>query len=134
MQRINQYRTVMLYLIFGVLTTIINILSYYMLLEWHANIQVAVVISWLLSILFAYSTNKIWVFQSSSQSFRGIIREMSLFFSARVITLLVEMIIIWFGVQLLRQNPIVWKVIDNIVVVLVNYIFSQRVIFQTKTS
>ncbi|KAA8369517.1 GtrA family protein [Leuconostoc carnosum] len=134
MQRINRYRTVMLYLIFGVLTTIINILSYYMLLEWHANIQVAVVISWLLSILFAYSTNKIWVFQSSSQSFRGIIREMSLFFSARVITLLVEMIIIWFGVQLLRQNPIVWKVIDNIVVVLVNYIFSQRVIFQTKTS
>lgn len=134
MQRINQYRTVMLYLIFGVLTTIINILSYYMLLEWHVNIQVAVVISWLLSILFAYSTNKIWVFQSSSQSFRGIIREMSLFFSARVITLLVEMIIIWFGVQLLRQNPIVWKVIDNIVVVLVNYIFSQRVIFQTKTS
>lgn len=134
MQRINQYRTVSLYLIFGVLTTIINILSYYMLLEWHANIQVAVVISWLLSILFAYSTNKIWVFQSSSQSFRGIIREMSLFFSARVITLLVEMIIIWFGVQLLRQNPIVWKIIDNIVVVLVNYIFSQRVIFQTKTS
>jgi len=134
MQRLNQYRTVMLYLIFGVLTTIINILSYYMLLEWHANIQVAVVISWLLSILFAYSTNKIWVFQSSSQSFRGIIREMSLFFSARVITLLVEMIIIWFGVQLLRQNPIVWKIIDNIVVVLVNYIFSQRVIFQTKTS
>ncbi|AFT80933.1 GtrA family protein [Leuconostoc carnosum] len=134
MQRINRYRTVMLYLIFGVLTTIINILSYYMLLEWHANIQVAVVISWLLSILFAYSTNKIWFFQSSSQSFRGIIREMSLFFSARVITLLVEMIIIWFGVQLLRQNPIVWKVIDNIVVVLVNYIFSQRVIFQTKTS
>lgn len=134
MQRINRYRTVMLYLIFGVLTTIINILSYYMLLEWHANIQVAVVISWLLSILFAYSTNKIWFFQSSSQSFRGIIREMSLFFSARVITLLVEMIIIWFGVQLLRQNPIVWKIIDNIVVVLVNYIFSQRVIFQTKTS
>lgn len=63
MQRINQYRTVSLYLIFGVLTTIINILSYYMLLEWHVNIQVAVVISWLLSILFAYSTNKIWVFQ-----------------------------------------------------------------------
>jgi len=49
---------------------------------------------------------------------------------ARLATLILEMVIIWFGVQLLKQNSIVWKVVDNFVVIIVNYAISKMIIFK----
>lgn len=51
---------------------------------------------------------------------------------ARLATLVVEMVIIWFGVQLLNQDPIVWKIIDNIVVIILNYIISKLIVFKIR--
>lgn len=129
-QKIAVHRELILYILFGLLTTMINVTSYTVFLTWHINIQVAVVLSWFLAVLAAYITNKIWVFTTTTSSFHDVFRELILFFSARMMTLFVEMVIIWFGVTLLQQDPLLWKIIDNIVVVLVNYYFSKLVIFK----
>lgn len=129
-QKIAVHRELILYILFGLLTTMINVTSYTVFLTWHINIQVAVVLSWFLAVLAAYITNKIWVFTTTTSSFHAVFRELILFFSARIMTLFVEMVIIWFGVTLLQQDPLLWKIIDNIVVVLVNYYFSKLVIFK----
>lgn len=85
------------------------------------NVQVAVDISWILAVTVAYITNRKWVFNSQTFTALEILREILSFFVARLATLMLEVVIIWIGVQLLKQNAIVWKVVDNFVVIIVNY-------------
>lgn len=85
------------------------------------NVQVAVDISWILAVTVAYITNRKWVFNSQTFTALEILREILSFFVARLATLMLEVVIIWIGVQLLKQNAIVWQVVDNFVVIIVNY-------------
>lgn len=94
------------------------------------NVQVAVVISWITAVAVAYITNRKWFFNSQAITAFEILREIFSFFMARLATLILEMVIIWFGVQLLKQNAIVWKVVDNFVVIIVNYAISKMIIFK----
>lgn len=94
--------------------------------------QIAVVVSWLLAVIVAYFTNRVWVFNSGAVTKLELLREFISFMLARLATLVVEMVIIWFGVQLLNQDPIVWKIIDNIVVIILNYIISKLIVFKIK--
>lgn len=130
--RFEKYKALILYGIFGVTTTIINVVSYALLLFIGINVQIAVVVSWLLAVIVAYFTNRVWVFNSGAVTKLELLREFISFMLARLATLVVEMVIIWFGVQLLNQDPIVWKIIDNIVVIILNYIISKLIVFKIK--
>lgn len=130
--RFEKYKALILYGIFGVTTTIINVVSYALLLFVGINVQIAVVFSWLLAVIVAYLTNRVWVFNSGAVTKLEILREFISFMLARLATLVVEMVIIWFGVQLLNQDPIVWKIIDNIVVIILNYIISKLIVFKIR--
>lgn len=130
--RFEKYKALILYGIFGVTTTIINVVSYALLLFIGINVQIAVVVSWLLAVIVAYFTNRIWVFNSGAVTKLELLREFISFMLARLATLVVEMVIIWFGVQLLNQDPIVWKIIDNIVVIILNYIISKLIVFKIR--
>ena len=130
--RFEKYKALILYGIFGVTTTIINVVSYALLLFIGINVQIAVVVSWLLAVIVAYLTNRVWVFNSGAVTKLKILREFISFMLARLATLVVEMVIIWFGVQLLNQDPIVWKIIDNIVVIILNYIISKLIVFKIR--
>ena len=130
--RFEKYKALILYGIFGVTTTIINVVSYALLLFVGINVQIAVVFSWLLAVIVAYLTNRVWVFNSGAVTKLKILREFISFMLARLATLVVEMVIIWFGVQLLNQDPIVWKIIDNIVVIILNYIISKLIVFKIR--
>lgn len=130
--RFEKYKALILYGIFGVTTTIINVVSYALLLFIGINVQIAVVISWLLAVIVAYFTNRVWVFNSGAVTKLELLREFISFMLARLATLVVEMVIIWFGVQLLNQDPIVWKIIDNIVVIILNYIISKLIVFKIR--
>ena len=130
--RFEKYKALILYGIFGVTTTIINVVSYALLLFIGINVQIAVVVSWLLAVIVAYFTNRVWVFNSGAVTKLELLREFSSFMLARLATLVVEMVIIWFGVQLLNQDPIVWKIIDNIVVIILNYIISKLIVFKIR--
>ena len=130
--RFEKYKALILYGIFGVTTTIINVVSYALFLFVGINVQIAVVVSWLLAVIVAYFTNRVWVFNSGAVTKLELLREFISFMLARLATLVVEMVIIWFGIQLLNQDPIVWKIIDNIVVIILNYIISKLIVFKIR--
>lgn len=131
---IKQYKAIILYILFGILTTMINLVSYTGMIYLHWNVQLSVILSWFITVLSAYLTNRKWVFNSKATTTAELLHEFFAFLSSRLLTLIIEMAIIWFGVQLLKQNPLVWKLIDNVVVVIFNYIISKLFVFKDKDS
>ena len=129
----NKYKEVVMYLIFGVLTTIVSLVSYYLLTITIFNpdnailLQVANVLSWIISVLFAYITNRKFVFESKNNN---ILKEVSSFFGSRLITLLFDMLIMFVGVTLLKGNDKFIKVISQVIVIVSNYIFSKLFVFK----
>ena len=128
---IKKYESVLLYLIFGVLTTFVNIVVYYILFNHvlFSNI-LSNGIAWVAAVIFAFITNKIWVFKSKTLEIEQVIKELSAFFSARLSTGLLDMAIMYVGVDLLKVNSIYSKIISGVVVVILNYIFSKLFIFR----
>ena len=128
---------IIIYLIMGVLATIVNITVKYALLFTILNpkdaveLQIAVVISWIVAVLFAYTTNRKFVFKSKE---KNILKEFSSFILARIITLIMEMIIMWFFITFLKLNTNLWVAIWTIVaqglVIISNYVFSKLFIFK----
>lgn len=126
------YSSQLLYLIFGVVTTIVNILVFAIGIRLGMGTTISNIIAWFLSVLVAYLTNRVWVFDSHAQGFKALATEVSVFFFYRIVTLGVDIAIVDFGVKILHGNPILWKIIDNVVVIILNYIFSKVFIFKNK--
>ena len=133
----QKYEEIINYLIIGVLTTIVNLAVKYALLFTVLNasdatqLQIAVVISWIVACLFAYITNRKIVFKSKSKK---ILKEFIAFVSARLFTLILEMLIMFIFVTLLKLNSnlwvVIWSIVAQVVVIVVNYILSKLVIFK----
>lgn len=127
----KKYKEVLLYLFFGGLTTVISIGSYaFFDISMHMDPMVANIFSWILAVLFAYVTNRIWVFDSNAEDMKGIIQEMVSFFSGRVATLLMEEVILYVGIKLLSMNSIGVKVAAQIFVLVGNYLISKLFVFK----
>lgn len=125
---IIKYKEMILYLIFGVLTTAVNIIIYYISADiLHIHYLVSNILAWFLSVLFAYITNRTYVFESKSQH---IIKEMISFFSARLATGLLDMVLMWLLVNYHIMNDFIAKIIVNIIVIILNYILSKLVVFK----
>ena len=121
------------YLIFGVLTTIVALGTYYICASTFLDVrnpfelQIANVISWILAVVFAYLTNRKYVFESNNPNK---IKEFIKFTSSRFITLILDMLIMFLGVTLLKYNDKIVKIISQIFVILGNYIFSKLFVFK----
>ena len=128
---IKRYKGILLYIIFGGCTTLVNLFSYYFLAH-ITGLQVvpATVLAWLLSVVFAYITNKIWVFESRSFALPVLLREAASFFAARIFSGVLDLGIMWVCVDLLGWNDLVVKILSNIIVVVLNYLFSKFWIFK----
>ena len=122
---IKKYESVLLYLIFGVLTTFVILFNHVLLSNILSN-----GIAWVAAVIFAFITNKIWVFKSKTLEIEQVIKELIAFFSARLSTGLLDMAIMYVGVDLLKVNSIYSKIISGVVVVILNYIFSKLFIFR----
>lgn len=132
----NKYKSVIAYLFWGVVTTIVNIGVFQWLSSGiHWNYQLANIIAWFVSVLVAYLTNKVWVFGSHYTTFRAFIVEFIKFYFYRALTLLIDIVFMYVGVTLLGLDSaiqqLVVKILDNVVVVIANYIFSKWLIFKT---
>ena len=116
------------YLIFGVLTTVVNIVVFAVCAD-GLKIQYLIsnVVAWGASVLFAYVTNRKYVFESNSEE---IGKEMTKFFSSRLSTLALDMIVMWLLVDVLTANNLVAKVFANVLVVIANYILSKLFVFK----
>ena len=127
------------YLIVGFLTTVVSLAIKWSLLftildaKDALQVQIAVIISWIGAVGFAYVTNRIFVFKSKSKNYLKEIRD---FVISRIATLLMEMSIMWFFVTLLKLNSdnwvLVFTIICQVVVTVFNYIFSKLFVFKAK--
>ena len=122
-------KTVVMYLIFGVLTTAVNAAAYYVCERLGVPNVAATAIAWAVSVLFAFVTNKLFVFESREFSLKGILAEMGGFFGGRVLTGALDVGIMFLAVDVLKMNSMLWKIISNVIVVILNYVFC-KVIFR----
>lgn len=118
------------YLIFGVLTTIVNFSAYETckLLGLHYTFSTAA--AWILAVAFAYVTNKLFVFESKSWEKHVLLKEIPAFVGCRFFSFLCDLGFMVFAVELLSMNDTLAKVVSNVFVVLINYIFSKLFIFK----
>lgn len=117
------------YIIMGMLTTIINIISFYFF-DKIFSYQIANTIAFILSIIFAYITNKTYVFQSENYKLRELIREISIFFLSRGLVYILDIFLMICLIEVLNINKLFSKVVTNIFVIVINYIISKYIIFK----
>lgn len=128
---LKKHREVILYLVFGVLTTLVNILCYWLLADiLHLHYLASNALAWVLSVAFAYLTNRTFVFQSSARGAAAIVREAGLFVGCRLLSGVFDMLCMFVCVDVLGINDLVAKVVSNVIVVILNYIFSKVLIFK----
>ena len=127
---ILKYREVIAYLFFGGCTTLVNIISYYLSYNiLNISNVTSTVIAWIISVLFAYVTNRIFVFESNNKG-KAIIKEIFAFFSCRMFTGILDVAIMYFAVDIFEFNSLLWKIISNVLVIIANYVFSKIFIFK----
>lgn len=130
----NKYKEIINYLIFGVLTTLVNYISYLILAKaCNVDYMVSTVIAQIISILFAYVTNKLFVFQTKGLSKKEFFKEMFSFFGFRILSLFLDMGFMYIFVDVLHLNDVIMKLVSNVLIVIANYIFSKVFIFKKKT-
>lgn len=116
-----------LYIIFGVLTTIVNIFVYLFFARiCGIDYIISNIIAWFLSVLFAYVTNRIWVFESKKSN---IVKESLLFFGGRLFSGILDTGLMYLFVDILLTGDLFAKIVVQIIVVIVNYLFSKLVVF-----
>lgn len=120
-----------MYVVMGVFTTIINIIIFYVMENLlHVNYIISNVIAWIFSVLFAYLSNKKYVFAHEDNTSFINIKEMMSFFSFRFLSLGIDTVVLFVLVQWLSQQPLIAKIISNVVVLIANYLFSKFIIFK----
>ena len=126
----NKYKEVLLYLLFGGLTTIVNILTFYIFRKLNVELYISNIIAWIISVLFAFITNKLFVFESKNKTKTENIKEITSFFGFRLLSLVFDMGSMFLLINILKINDLLSKIFANILVVILNYIFSKLFIFK----
>lgn len=130
---INKYWEVLIYLVFGVLTTVVNYVIYlpvYNILGLSAALSNA--IAWVGAVAFAYLTNKPFVFKSYDWSVKTVIPELTRFLGCRVASGVAETVILLVTVDMLHWNGNLWKLLTSVLVVVLNYVASKLLVFRKK--
>jgi putative flippase GtrA len=127
---ITAYREIISYLFFGACTTLVNVAVYHICRTFGMSAAAGTVTAWILSVLFAYVTNRHWVFVNRTDSFPGIFREGLSFVSCRLATGILDLAMMAFFVDLLHQNDMLIKILSNVLVIILNYLASKLFIFQ----
>lgn len=127
----RKYQEILTYLIFGVLTTLVNYVSYLLLAPLFAKTTAPTVIAWVLSVLFAYFTNRAFVFHSHLKG-AAAVKEAGAFFAARLMSGVLDVIIMAVFADWIGLNDKIVKLASNVFVVIFNYIASKLVVFRKK--
>lgn len=132
---LKKYKEPLLYLVFGGLTTLVNIAVYFVCDQfWHWGTVWSTIFAWILSVLFAFITNKLFVFESKKHTAKTLLWEAGSFFGCRLFSGVLDLGIMWLTVDVFHWNSLLMKIISNILVIILNYIFSKWLIFRKKTS
>lgn len=124
-------KEMLLYLFFGFLSFVMSISTYALFNKvFNINELLANIFSWIITVMFAFFTNRIWVFDSQTESMAEFVKQMSSFYWGRIVTLVIEEIILFVFITVLGMNSILIKVIAQVVVIVLNYIISKLFVFK----
>lgn len=140
----QKHRKVLMYLFFGAVTTVISLGLQFTLIPWFESFaedgseeqkwlaQIAKLLAWIITVLAAFLTNRVWVFDAKTTGAAAYIRQLLSFYGSRVATYGVEALAMFVFYQTLQYNFYVVTVVTSIVVVILNYIFSKLFVFAKK--
>ena len=129
----KKYQEIINYLIAGGLTVLVTVLSYAFFTKiLHIYYIVSNILAWIVAVIFAYVVNRRFVFQSKSSKIARV-KEIRNFFIFRLLSLLIDTILMYLLVDIFRINDLISKMIVQIVVIVLNYIFSKFFIFKEKS-
>ena len=131
-------REVVMYLFFGVLTTVVSWLSYAIFVHLGIDINISNALSWVCGVLFAFTTNKWFVFLSRSVSLKTLLFELGSFFGARIFTGVIAIILfpilysIGLNQSLFNTDGFLAKIVTSMVEIILNWLFSKYIVFRKK--
>ena len=129
----KKYKEIINYLIFVVLTTVVSLATYYICVFTFLNpenpveLQIANIISWIFAVIFAYVTNRKYVFESKE---KNKVKEATKFVGSRVFTLILDMGVMWLGVTILGFSDKIMKMVSQVLIIIGNYIISKLFVFK----
>ncbi|MCO6018576.1 GtrA family protein [Carnobacterium divergens] len=130
-QLLSKYQEPINYLVFGVLTTLVNIGVFYIFNSiFGINYLVSNGISWIASVVFAFYTNKYFVFKTPNNSNKAFIKELLLFIWFRLLSGVIDMSLMYVMVSLMNLDQNMSKIIVQVIIVILNYVFSKLFIFK----
>lgn len=128
-----KYKCFILYVFFGGCTTMVNIIAYVICARGLSfGTIVSNSVAWILAVTSAYLTNRVWVFNSKANQASEIIREVISFFSCRILTGLLDLLMMYVFVDIIGVNDLIMKLISNFVVIILNYVASKVLIFKNR--
>ena len=141
MQKIKElyfkYEEIINYLIVGALTTLITLVTYFLFTNTFLSgksdldIQIANVLSWICAVIFAYFTNRKFVFKSKVKGQKQV-KEIINFFGSRVASLLIDMSLMFLLFSIMHINDAICKLITQVVVIVMNYVLAKIIVFKKK--
>lgn len=130
----EKYKDIILYGIFGGLTTLVNIVVYWLMAHPLALPTLpSTMIAWVAAVSFAYITNRKWVFHSQVHTREAIMKELAAFFVCRLATGVIDWACMYIFVDVLMWNDILVKIASNVLVIILNYVASKLLIFKKKS-
>ena len=129
----RKYQDVISYLFFGGCSTAVDVLSFgFFSRIVRMGTVASASVSWIITVLFVYVTNRTWVFHSDAQGAGEIFREFAYFMACRLATGLLDVTIMWFSVDVMGLNGLVMKFVSNVIVIVLNFVASKLIIFKRK--
>lgn len=126
----KKYKKFILYIVFGVLTTLINLASYFIFSKvFKFGTVFSTCVAWLFAVLFAFVTNRKWVFDSKNNKFLSKFNELIKFLACRILTGILDVLIMYIFVDIFKLNDIFMKLLSNVIVIIANYFASKYLIF-----
>lgn len=127
----KKYEEIINYIVVGGVTTIISILSYYLFRiilssNTNLNVQISTILSWVVAVTFAYFANRIFVFKSNNSRKTEAVK----FVTSRIMSLLIEMLVMFILTSVVKINDKVAKVLVQFIIVILNYLFSKIFVFK----
>ena len=130
---LKKHKSILAYLIIGGLTTIVNWCAYFPL-RYITDFPAAISsgIAWLVAVLFAFPTNKMFVYESKQWSIKNTTAEFLGFVSCRLLSGLLEAGILYVVDDVLHMNGVLWKILASVIVVVLNYLSGKLLVFRRK--
>ena len=130
---IVKYWDILTYLVFGVLTTVVNYAVYLPVYNFcGVSAAVSNMIAWVVAVAFAFLTNKPFVFHSHDWSAQTVLPELTKFVSCRIASGALETVILFLSVDCMNWNGNIWKLVTQVLVIIINYVGSKLLVFRKK--